>query len=330
MTQWIKATAVSNVPTDLLVVNAARVSMNKSSEFNTDGCLKEKDTKLLNYLAENGHWTPFAHSRVCIETRHTDTPLLYRPNSIPSNIRASMEHSEDWHKVKTSFYGWVQLIKGGYIHLEHKLSVGYNISELMPESSKAYGVWGCYPGWNNSVVVPQTQETDPKFIDVTMRESVPIFVARQRFKHALGWVYNEVSRRYVEDTPEFYSVPNWRERPQGSIKQGSGQGYITTMDKLDRTQGELWSTNIGDHIYSHNESCTHLYNDMVGAGVAPEQARMVLPQSMMTEYYATANLVYWNNAHSLRSDTHAQQEIQELATQWGSELYKLHTNIWRT
>ena len=56
---------------------------------------------------------------------------------------------------------------------------------------------------------------------ITMRETVPIFVARQRFKHMVGFTYNEVSRRYVDDTPEFFSPDVWRQRPDGSMKQGS-------------------------------------------------------------------------------------------------------------
>ena len=54
---------------------------------------------------------------------------------------------------------------------------------------------------------------------ITLRESVPIFVARQRFKHVVGFTYNEVSRRYVDDTPEFYIPEVWRSRPEGSVKQ---------------------------------------------------------------------------------------------------------------
>lgn len=57
---------------------------------------------------------------------------------------------------------------------------------------------------------------------ITLRETVPIFVARQRFKHTVGFSYNEVSRRYVDDNPEFYFPKEWRTKPQGSVKQGSG------------------------------------------------------------------------------------------------------------
>jgi thymidylate synthase (FAD) len=57
---------------------------------------------------------------------------------------------------------------------------------------------------------------------ITLRETVPIFVARQRFKHVVGFSYNEVSRRYVDDEPSFYIPDEWRSRPDGSVKQGSG------------------------------------------------------------------------------------------------------------
>ena len=62
---------------------------------------------------------------------------------------------------------------------------------------------------------------------ITLRETVPIFVARQRFKHMVGFTYNEVSRRYVDDEPTFYVPDSWRSRPDGSVKQGSGDTSIT-------------------------------------------------------------------------------------------------------
>jgi len=65
---------------------------------------------------------------------------------------------------------------------------------------------------------------------ITMREKVPIFVARQRFKHVVGFSYNEVSRRYVDDEPEFYYPSEWRTKPEGSIKQGSGTGKLPEPD----------------------------------------------------------------------------------------------------
>lgn len=152
---------------------------------------------------------------------------------------------------------------------------------------------------------------------ITMREIVPIFVARQRFKHMVGFTYNEVSRRYVDDVPEFYNPELWRGKPVNA-KQGSSDELISWDDS-------------GYHYERAVEVCLDSYTKMIEAGVAPEQARMVLPQSMYTSYYVTGSLAAWARAYKLRSDPHAQQEIRELAKQWNdiiSEIPEL-THSWR-
>lgn len=147
-------------------------------------------------------------------------------------------------------------------------------------------------------------------VQITMREKVPIFVARQRFKHVVGWTYNEVSRRYVDDTPEFYVPDAWRVRAEDK-KQGSSDEQIWNI--LDE-QGEAYSMDSGYTLAI--ETCKSIYHDAIRNGVAPEQARMILPQSMYTEYYATGSLYAWANAFNLRSSPDAQWEIQLLAKQW--------------
>lgn len=148
---------------------------------------------------------------------------------------------------------------------------------------------------------------------VTLRETVPIFVARQRFKHVVGFSYNEVSRRYVDDEPEFFIPDEWRARPEGSIKQGSGTESLPTPDFFE---GVVSKAN-------------KLYNDMVESGYSPEQARMVLPQSMMTSYYVTGSLAAWARAYKLRSEETAQKEIQDLAAKWNEIIGPLFPNSWR-
>lgn len=136
---------------------------------------------------------------------------------------------------------------------------------------------------------------------ITMRETVPIFIARQRFKHKVGFTENEVSRRYVDDKPEFFTPDEWRGRA-GNKKQGSSDVVISIDDDLY------------EGLLSHAEE---VYNKLLEAGVAPEQARMVLPQSMMTSYYVTGSLSAWARAYKLRSYEDAQKEIRDLASQWG-------------
>ena len=151
---------------------------------------------------------------------------------------------------------------------------------------------------------------------ITLRETVPIFVARQRFKHVVGFVYNEVSRRYVDDLPEFYIPKEWRSRPEGSVKQGSGNAH----PDQDTIKGRY-------SIFV--EKAKQLYNDMIKSGIAPEQARMVLPQSMYTSYYVTGSLSAFARLYNQRSDSHAQKEIQNVAHMIDDIISPLYPVSWQ-
>lgn len=162
---------------------------------------------------------------------------------------------------------------------------------------------------------------------ITLRETVPIFVARQRFKHTVGFTYNEVSRRYVDSDPEFYTPAEWRSRPEGSVKQGSGDKVIKDIFYVNNV--ESWLTDIDDAYQNHLSASMDLYRSMLAGGVCPEQARMVLPQSMMTSYYVTGSLAAFARAYKLRSDSHAQVEIQVLAKQWDEIIGPLYPHSWK-
>lgn len=231
----MKAEYVQHVGTDLTVVNAARVSFDKESEwevsemFTFDASdsaflaspakLSKRDEKLIRYLAPHGHWTPFSH---------------------------------------------------------------------------------CF---------------------VTLRETVPIFVARQRFKHMVGFSYNEVSRRYVDSEPEFFTPEVWRKRA-ANLKQGSTEEPVD-MTQLLNYVGYDNITPVGFY-----EDALKLYNRMLEIGVCPEQARMVLPQSMYTSYYVSGSLAAWARLYKQRIDGHAQKEIQDLATAIGGVIAPLFPVSW--
>ena len=238
----MKTELIDHMGSDLTVVNAARVSFDKESEWEYlengkpypedkfpgvgtikggfgprtyEKNLKEKDERLITYLATHNHWTPFGH--------------------------------------------------------------------------------------------PQ----------ITLRETVPLFVARERFRHTIGFVYNEVSRRYVTDLPQYYMPRDWRQAPTKDKKQGSGAPFT----KEEQT--------VMDAMYDeHLDCCDRLYNWMIRHGVAPEQARMVLPQSMYTSYYVTGSLTAFARAYHLRSQPDAQKEIQMLASQWDEIIRPLFPVSW--
>jgi thymidylate synthase (FAD) len=135
---------------------------------------------------------------------------------------------------------------------------------------------------------------------LSFRIKAPIFVARQLVKHQVGLAWNEVSRRYVDEEPEFFVPTVWRGRPTEGAKQGSS-GEIVWQDVG-------WLTE-----YLHYS--LDLYNGMLQDGIAPEQARMVLPQNTMTEWIWSGSLAAFARVCKLRLDPHAQQETREVAEQ---------------
>lgn len=202
----MKVELIDWMGTDLSVVNAARVSFHKESEYEVkagnrkydQGLLSDKDQRLIKYLATHNHWTPFGH-----------TALSFR-------IKA------------------------------------------------------------------------------------PIFVARQLGKHQIGLVWNEVSRRYVDDEPEFYEPEVWRKRAE-NVKQGSEDESVEYEDFIKETYL--------DDMYELRGR----YNQLIEIGVCPEQARMVLPQSMYTEWVWTGNVASFARVCKLRLDPHTQKETRDIA-----------------
>ena len=131
----------------------------------------------------------------------------------------------------------------------------------------------------------------------------PIFVARQLVKHQVGLVWNEVSRRYVEDEPEFYEPEKWRGRPTDK-KQGSSEEEIVWLDRRRR---------VGAGVRDACEYAVDIYNKMLRAGVAPEQARMVLPQNTYTEWFWTGSLFAFARVCGLRCKGDTQEETRKVA-----------------
>lgn len=136
---------------------------------------------------------------------------------------------------------------------------------------------------------------------LSFRIKAPIFVARQLVKHQVGLAWNEVSRRYVSDTPEFYMPNEFHYKPDGSIKQGSSP---TVHDDNDTIRSLV----AGQAVRSLT-----LYNHLIDSGVSPEEARMVLPLSSMTEWIWSGSLYAFARVCKLRLDSHAQKATREVA-----------------
>ena len=189
----IQVHRMDSMGTDLTVVNAARVSFDKFKEE-----LEYSDEKLIQYLAEHGHWSPFSH---------------------------------------------------------------------------------CF---------------------IQFKIDAPIFVARQLMKHTVGLGWNEVSRRYVDDNPKFYTPYEWR-RKAADKKQGSMAEAVSSQDIANRIKNE------SDRI------ALNCYDRLLKLKVCPEQARMVLPQNMMTSWFWSGSLYAFSRVCNLRLKEDAQEETRDVA-----------------
>lgn len=150
---------------------------------------------------------------------------------------------------------------------------------------------------------------------VRFRIKAPIFVARQLQKHTVGLAWNEVSRRYVDFEPEFYMPEGWRER-SNNAKQGSEDVMVMGSENYQLAV---------DRYVSHLVS---LYSGMIGGGICPEQARMILPQNMMTEWWWSGSLYAFVRVCKLRLDSHAQRETREVAEGIAEHLAQLFPVSW--
>ena len=225
----IKATYVDHMGNDLTVANAARVSFGKTSDMeeNTWGppTLKAKDAKLINYLANHKHISPFGH---CFASFHV---------------------------------------------------------------------------------------------------KAPIFVARQLVKHKfLRW--NEISRRYVDDEPNYYYPDEWRGRSSDKKQGSEGVVDLSTIADSAYNTAILGSGNMDSHVIEISEWLLETYKTLVLNGVAPEQARMVLPQSTMTEWYWSGSLDAFADMCNLRCAGDTQLETRLVANQICDSMKELFPTSW--
>ena len=148
------------------------------------------------------------------------------------------------------------------------------------------------------------------------RLKMPIFVAREWFRHTVGFSRNEVSRRYVDDEPECWVPTELRARDTNK-KQGSKDELIPTNPEVVK------------QIQNFTDGAVSFYNFLLKEGVAPEIARAVLPQSMYTEFIETASLAAYARLCGLRLDPHAQKEIREFAAAVAEQMEKAFPVSWK-
>jgi thymidylate synthase (FAD) len=149
---------------------------------------------------------------------------------------------------------------------------------------------------------------------ITLRMSAPVPIRTQCFKHKIGFVESEESRRYIKSRPVLYVPEHFREAA-ANVKQGSA-GIHPRSDHFKR-------------IYQdHCETAINLYEAMVACNVCPEQARFALPQGCEVNWVWTGSLYAFANFYNQRSDSHAQAEVQELAKQVDAIVAPLYPVAW--
>lgn len=147
------------------------------------------------------------------------------------------------------------------------------------------------------------------------RVAAPVPIRTQCFKHKIGMVENEESRRYISSTPEIFIPEYFRAKPEGSIKQGSGEKHSKNLYWLN-----VYNARITEAVDA--------YVDMVEDGVCPEQARFILPQGAIVNWIWTGNLVSFANFYIKRTDPNAQREVQVVAEAVGKEVEKIFPVSW--
>jgi len=262
----MKATYIDSMGTDLSVVNAAKVSFGKRSEWIPAGSKTDPDGTNSQIIA----------GKPVVLSKQDQGLIAFLARGCTSG---------DWESFRHVLgETWMDETEEGDLEIERLL----NHIRKMPSH------WSPFA-----------------HTAISLHLKMPIFVARQIMKHTTGIEYNEVSRRYVDSEPEFYVPDVWRKKAD-NVKQGSS----------DEAVDLYWGP---EHLY---ERPLGVYKRMLETGVAPEQARMVLPQSMYTEVISTGNLYAWANLYIQRSDSHAQKETQDLAKQIGEIIKPLYPVSW--
>lgn len=150
---------------------------------------------------------------------------------------------------------------------------------------------------------------------ITIRLEAPVPIARQMFKHKIGMIESEESRRYVSYEPQFF-FPKFFRPAAENVKQGSSVQPMRTND--------YWM----EAYRKHCAKSKQLYMDAIADGMCPEQARFYLPQGTEVKWILTGSLYAFSNLYNQRSDMNAQLEIQELAVDIGKIIEPLYPVSW--
>jgi len=231
----------------------------------------------------------------------------------------------------------IKVLDNGHVHLVDHMGSDLTVANAARVSFDSESKWGQIDGHGHGVLA----ERDVKLIrylakhnhwtpfahpQITLRIKAPVSIRTQCFKHKQGFVENEISRRYVDNPPEFYH-PKWRHRPEGNAKQGS-DGWLECVDGGGETSGGFATHPLYESYKHLMNNALRTYEELLASNVAPEQARFCLPQGMYTEWYWTGSLAAYARFYKQRIDEHAQWEIQQYAEAVGKIIQPLFPISW--
>ena len=226
----------------------------------------------------------------------------------------------------------VLVLDNGFVQYVDHMGDDLTIANAARVSFNKMSDWEGEQHWTGTVSGKKLSDRDQKLIkylathkhwtpfahpQITLRIKAPIFVRTQLFKHKVGMTENEVSRRYVSDPPSVY-FPRWRGKPTNGAKQGSED--FMPLDDDYNTVNRHYEITVREALLT--------YDELLKRGVAPEQARAVLPQGTYTEWWWTGSLSAFARVFSQRSDPHAQWECQQYAHAMSAIIAPLFPHSW--
>lgn len=314
---------------DLVVVNSARVSFAKAHDFIDH----DRDPKLIRYLAQHDHWSPFGHAQIAFRMTLTPQQCEALLDAGPAGMRLSVAEEPKFdthrHLVSGSIYAFMRLLPRFNYHQQQVIKTGierrYPLSfeELHSPAQSSPGTGLAEGGYAISdvdlVELALEQGLGDKVVrhaTATVHIKAPIYVARQLVKHQVDLVWNEISRRYVDLPLTFAEQPEWSVRPENK-KQGAGGPAIgEALDTAMRLYDEV---NSGSHA---------AYDRLVRLGIAPEQARSIQTLASETEWYWTGTLDAFARVCRLRLHKDAQKETAAIAEGIEAAMWEQWGEVW--
>lgn len=311
MQDVIKAELLGQIDYDDGVVDAARVSMAKRASNFTP----EENAKLMRYLASLRHWSPYGHQRDTFRLQISDKDWIkFLENATLAGFSFYRELDEATVLLNGSLWAWHEGL--GWLPEDIRDDVIHQMQGKYPVASAIF--WPNVPDtFHGKATLEENIEVNihtSRIHYLTFRLKSPISLARQLVKHQVHLCWNEESRRYITDEVEFY-VPELRAKAE-KIKQGSKDEVIPYSDEWE------------DRIKNLYGECDHLYEHLLRAGCAPEQARNVLPIGSVTNWVWTGSLDAWHRVCRQRMDSHAQKEAQVIAQQISNAIWKRYPDMW--